>query len=328
VANDGTIHVYDIEDGHRELKTISTVAGVGDVRGACASAATGTLYFSHQRADAGAVVAVGLEDDRVLWTHDYQPNVDRLSCSHDGKKLYVPSNEAFPDDSLIVVDAASGAELHRIHVAPRPHDSLDSLSGSRVYIETKSTNVVAVVDTQTDAIIGRIGPFAGIVGPYVVDGRDTRLYANVFGVNGFQVADLATGSVVATASIPGQTAVPNALDQHGIALSADEGEVWVTDGVGNEPVVHVFDVTVSPPAPKRDVAIEYAGAHWITFSIAGDFAYVAGPKLGGRGTDVIDTKTYTRVATLAASEDLFEVDIEAGAVRQVGNQYGVGRRRP
>ncbi len=328
VFDDGSVHVYDVDTQHHEVASFRTTDGVSDVRGACAST-SGTLFFAHQRPEAGYVVAVDVRKGTVLFSRAFQPNVDRLSCAHDGSKLWVPSNEGFTDDSLIVVDAKTGDERSRTHVTQRPHDCLDGLSGAHVFLETKSSNVVAVLDAKTDAVVSRVGPFADIVGPYTVDSRETRLYANVFGVNGFQVADVATGAVLATASIAGQPATPGVLDQHSIALTPDEKEVWVTDGpAGNQAAVHVFDVTVTPPAPKRDVAIDYANPHWITFSIAGDFAYVSGPKLGGRGADVVDAKTYAHVATIGPSEDMLEIDFDDGVLTRVGNQFGVGRATP
>src|SRR6516165_7458331 len=58
--NDGSMHVYDIDEGHRESQSFSTVGGVTDVRGVCASAATGELYLAHQTPNGGSVIAVDL----------------------------------------------------------------------------------------------------------------------------------------------------------------------------------------------------------------------------------------------------------------------------
>ena len=110
-------------------------------------------------------------------------------------------------------------------------------------------------------------------------------------------------------------------------MRPDETEVWVTDGVGGQAQIHVFDVTVSPPQQTVDVGLSYANPHWVTFTINGDYAYPAGPKLSGRPTDVIDTSTYQRVGAIGPSEDLLEVDFAAGFVAQVGNQFGVGRQQ-
>lgn len=322
--NDGSIHVYDIDAAHAEVTSFPTVTGVSDVRGVCAVQG-GVFYMSHQRPEAGYVVAVDLRTHAVLWNQAYMPNVDRLSCAAGGKKLYVPSNESYSDDELIVVDAATGAEIDRIHISPQPHDSVSSLSGAHVYIETKSSEIIDVVDTSTDTVVDQIGPFAGIGGPFTINGAETLLFGNFFGVNGFQVGAIGTGAVLATASIGGQTAVAGELDQHGIALNPSETEVWVDDGVGNLPVVHIFDVTGMPPVPKLDVTLDFAGPHWVTFTVDGAFAYVAGPKLGGLNTDVIDTRSYKRVGTIGPSEDLLEIDWAGDAITQVGSQFGVGR---
>ena len=326
--NDGSIHVYDIDNGHQEVLAFNTVGGVTDVRGACASAASGMFYIGHQASNAGYVVAVDMYSNTVLWNRAYLPNVDRLSCTPDGQKLYVPCNESYTDDCLIVVDAASGDEITRIHISPRPHDSLNSLSGDHVYIETKSSQYIDVVDTSTDTVIEQIGPFAGIGGPYTINGSQTLLYGNFFGVNGFQIGDITSGNVLDTVYIAGQTTgIPGELNQHGIGLRPDETEVWVTDGVGGQPYIHVFDVTVSPPQQTVDVGLSYANPHWVTFTINGDYAYPSGPKLSGRPTDVIDTSTYQRVGAIGPSEDLLEVDFEGGFIARVGNQFGVGRQQ-
>lgn len=174
-------------------------------------------------------------------------------------------------------------------------------------------------------MVGTIGPFAGIAGPFTIIGRETRLYANVFDVNGFQVGGGARGGVLATASIPGEGAAAGELDQHGVALDPGEDEVWVTDGVGGKAIVHVFDVAATQPTPKREVTVDFAGAHCITFSIEGDYAYVTGPKLGGRDTDVIDAHSYAKVATIGPSEDLLEIGWRGREVVAVGSQFGVGR---
>ena len=73
------------------------------------------------------------------------------------------------------------------------------------------------------------------------------------------------------------------------------------------------------------MTLSNADPHWITFSIYGQYAYVAGQKGRGEPTDIISTSSYKRVGTIPASEDLLEVDVSNGAVTQVGSQFGVGR---
>src|SRR5262249_42732102 len=103
--NNGSVHVYAIDSGHQEVAAFDTSTGVRDVRGVCASAQTGMFYIAHQAASAGYVIAVDIYSDTVQWNRAYLPNVDRLSCTPDGQKLYVPCNESYEDDCLIVLDA-------------------------------------------------------------------------------------------------------------------------------------------------------------------------------------------------------------------------------
>jgi len=84
-------------------------------------------------------------------------------------------------------------------------------------------------------------------------------------------------------------------------------------------------MTTCPPRQTHLVRVSNPSPHWITFSIDGRFAYVAGRKGTSDRTDVIDTTTYRRIGSLAPSEDLLEVDFGDHVVTRVGNQFGVGR---
>ena len=198
-----------------------------------------------------------------------------------------------------------------------------SLDGTRVFMETKSpTATMYVTNTATNTIVATISGYCcgGVLGPFSVNGRDTLMVNDVVGFNGFQIADLTTGHVIASVPITGRAASPG----HGIAFTPDERQVWVNDG-GSQ-YVHVFDMTAMPPRQVALVRVTNSSPHWVTFDIGGRFAYVAGPKGADEPTDVIDARTYQRVGRLSASEDLLEVDIDATGVVAVGNQFGVGRQ--
>src|SRR6266487_3576962 len=90
--NRGTISVYDIDAGHRLIKTIQTVPSVGDVRGVAASAVTGKLYVAYRNdSGAGMIYCLNLYNDTVLWNKVIDPGVDRLAINPDGQLLYAPT---------------------------------------------------------------------------------------------------------------------------------------------------------------------------------------------------------------------------------------------
>ena len=193
-------------------------------------------------------------------------------------------------------------------------------------MENKSTDDrIRTVDTATNAVIATTDAFGGIVQPFSVTASGDLAVANVEGVYGFQYADLSTGKILGTALFTGTT-LNGANWPHGIGMLPNETEVWAGDrGAGNH-YVHVFDITSLPPTQTHVVTISNDNPHWLTFSIDGRFCYVAGYKGLNNPTDVVDTTTYKRVATLGPSEDLLEVDISNGAVSAVGDQFGIGRK--
>ena len=63
----GSISVYDIDAGHRLIKTVQTVPGVGDVRGVAVSAVTGKLYAAYRDfSGAGAIRSSGIERSALV----------------------------------------------------------------------------------------------------------------------------------------------------------------------------------------------------------------------------------------------------------------------
>jgi DNA-binding beta-propeller fold protein YncE len=319
--NDGTIHVYDIDHGHAEVKVISLFPCCADVRGITAAVAPHRLYVMYNQDSQGHVVSVDLLSDQVLWDRvAHTPGVDRGDVTPDGTILYVPTWEGDAGSPYeLVIDAETGEEKARIALPPRSHDTIVGLDGQRVFMETKSSTAsLYVADTASNQVVAVVGGYCcgGVLGPFAINGTGTRMVNDVNGYAGFQLADIGLGRV--TESIP----LASGQGGHGIAWTPDESQVWVNDG--GMPGVHVFDMKATPPQEVHLVAVSNV-PHWITFSLDGRFAYVAGRKGSEDVTDVIDAPTYGRVSGLGPSEDLLEVDFVAGSLVAVGNQFGIGR---
>ena len=322
--NDGTVHVYDVEDGHRLLRTIPVFACCADVRGAAAAVPTHRLYVMYNRDNEGRLASVDLATGRVIWDKVlHTPGIDRGNLTPDGRTLYLPTWEGDASSPYeLVVNALTGKPRDRISLAPRSHDTIVSRDGKRVFMETKSpTGTIYVADTAANRVVATITGYCcgGVLGPFSVNSRGTLMVNDVIGFSGFALADVITGHVIASISVG-----PSGIPGHGIAFTPDERQVWLNDG--GKPYVYVFDMSASPPRQVDMVRVSNPGPHWVTFGLDGRFAYVAGRKGTTDPTDVIDTRTYQRVGELSASEDLVEVDMRAKAVVAVGNQFGVGRR--
>src|SRR5581483_343505 len=143
---------------------------------------------------------------------------------------YLPTSEDDPSSPYeLVVDGLTGGVRDRIALAPRSHDTVVSLDGGRVFMETKSpTGTISVASTATDHVVTTISGYCcgGVLGPFSVNGRGTLIVNDVVGFDGFEVADVTAGHVIASVALDGQRGSPG----HGIAFTPDERQVWVNDG--------------------------------------------------------------------------------------------------
>ena len=324
----GTISVYDIDAGHRPIKTIRTVPDVADVRGVAASAVTGKLYVAYQdRAGTGMIYCLDLHDDTIVWNKAPPSGVDRLAIDPSGQLLYAPTWEGGDADFINVLAARAGDVVRQVHFSRRSHDAQYPLSGP-LFQETKAADgsgeYLYRIDPQSYAV-SRIGPYAGVLGPYAVDSRSRFVVNDAAGLWGMQVADLKTGRIV-SAMLP-QHPPGNAGLMHGIGWTPDESEAWQSSS-GGDPHVYVWNMA-NPMAPVFKEALTLRsgrGSHWLTFSISGDYAYVAPEKYSADGTEIFDTRTHSHLGMIGSSEDMLEIDFKDGRVSAVGDQYGIGRR--
>jgi len=327
VGTRGSVSVYDIGAEHRPVKTIETVHDVDDVKGVVASAATGRLYVAYRtRSDVGMIYCFNLYDDEVLWNRAIDPDIDRLAIHPDGQLLYIPTWEGRSADFINVLDASTGDVVRKVHFSSRSHDAQFPLSGP-LFQETKagdgSGKYLYLIDPQSYAV-SRVGPYAGILGPYAVDGMSRYVVNNVTGLWGMQVAELKSGRIV-TANIEEHPAgEPGML--HGIGWTPDQREVWQSSSEG-DPHIYIWSMRdpMAPVLAERLSMKSRHGAHWLTFDIEGDYAYVAPKKGSDDATEIFDAHTHKSVGLIGSSEDMIEIDFADRKVSRVGDQFGVGR---
>jgi hypothetical protein len=159
-----------------------------------------------------------------------------------------------------------------------------------------------------------------------VNGSQTLCFVNVNGLLGFEVGDLRTGKVLHRVELPGGktgTEKRHGCPSHGIGLTPDETQLWLTDAANSQ--VHIFDATVLPPKLVDSVGLRDQPG-WVTFGLDGRFAY---PSTG----DVVDVKTRKIVAGLTdeegravQSEKLLEIDFMDDQPVRMGDQFGLGRK--
>lgn len=341
VFPDGAMCVYDMDHGHKLIKSVSlpTMAGV---RGVVATPVTHMLYISYGGDGGGNgngfLLKYDLVADRLIWTKSYSHGIDSMAISPDGKAIYMPDGELTSDGTWYVIDANSGNETGTIIGGLGPHNTIVNLNGSHVYLGGRNHNYLEVADTGTNQVIKNIGPLMSGVRPFTINGAETIAYISVTGFLGFQVAEITTGRVLYTVPIHGfswDNSGPSD-PSHGISLSPDERELYVLDWPNN--YVHVFDVSGVPASPPRQVAdfqltrsmhhqespcaYDCLADGWLQHSRDGRFVYV-----GDEG-DVIDTATRRSIInlpTLYNTRKMIEIDWKNGVpVFSPTSRSGVG----
>ena len=316
------ILVFDMDNNHRFVKRIKTQGLNKDgkplnVKGVAVSVPLNSIYVSTLQ----TLQRIDLTSEKVLWEKAYEGGCDRMSISPDGKIMYLPSLEK---DFWNVVDCNTGDIIKKITVVRRAHNTIYGPSGNHAYLADIASPFLHVTDTKTHTIVKTIGPFGEGIRPFTVNGTETLAFVNVDGLLGFEVGDLKTGKLVDRIVVEGWNMGDvrrHGNPSHGIGLTPDEKEVWVSDGHNMR--MHVFSA-VAPFQQLTTIPLQDMPG-WVTFSLDGKYAY---PSSG----EVIDVKTRKILLTLqdefnnsVASEKMVEIHINGNKAVKAGDQFGLGR---
>jgi DNA-binding beta-propeller fold protein YncE len=323
------LYLFDIDDGHKFVRAIP-IPTMGGTRGCCGSAQAKRLYISHKNTN---LLAFDLVTEKVRWEVTYpkdEGGADRCTATLDGKKVYVPEGYwSSGYKKFKVVDGDTGKTIKVIDLGVgTAHNTFLGPSGKRMYVGPINTGEIFVIDTATDEIVSRYGPFGGKedkgkirggrVSPYCMNGAETLCFVNSHHV-GFYVGDMVNKKILHWVQVEEAKGF-----SHGVGMTPDEKEIWLTNP--NDKRLWVFDATVMPPKRLQSIDVRSSSHGWITFSLDGAFAW---PDTG----DVIDARAKKVITTLkddggkiVASSKFIEIHLDKdGKVVRMGDQFGLGR---
>ena len=318
------ILVFDIDNNHRFVKRIATKGfhpdkTASNVKGVAVSIPLNSIYISTIE----SLQRIDLTTDKLVWEKTFEGGCDRMAISPDGKTMYLPS---FEKSFWNVVDCATGELIKKIEVNKRAHNTIYGPSGNHVYLDDIASPWLYVADAKKHELVNKIGPFSNFIRPFTINGKETLVYATIDSLLGFEVGDLQTGKKLAHVEVEGWNAGPvrrHGNPSHGIGLTPDEKEIWLSDGHNMR--VHVFSAAMPyqqlTTLPVRDMP------GWINFSMDGHYAY---PSSG----EVIETKTRKTITALqdefynnVASEKMLEIVFANNKAVKAGDQFGIGGLR-
>ncbi len=316
--------VYDIDAGHKFVRRIPSPfddpeGKVENVKGVCASAATRRLYVSTIR----RLACLDLESEKWLWVRAYEGGCDRMAISPDGKAIYLPSLEK---EHWHVVDGATGEVVKKLVTNQKSHNTVWVPEGKFCYLAGLGSPLLKVADPAAHEVVKEVGPFTAPIRPFTVNAAETLCFVNVNGLIGFEVGDLRTGKKLHRIEVPEFKQGPvkrHGCPSHGIGLTPDEKEIWVTDAFNQR--LHLYDNTAMPPRYVESIELKVDQPGWVTFTIRGDFAYPSTGEVIEVRTRKITTHLRDEEGRQVQSEKLLEVDVTGGRILRVGDQFGVGR---
>ena len=261
--------------------------------------------------------------------------------------LYV-GNKA--EDTVSVIDLASGEELRRLPTGPEPHELAASPDGREVAIGHYGANSLGIVDVATGEMrevdLGANTKPHGVVWHpsgdlfATTEGTDTIVRVRGEAVESFPTE--ARGSHMMVVSADGDTAwvanmesdtvgridlatgrvteAPAGEAPEGIALLPNESELWVS--ARESDTVHVFDADTLEPLARIDDVGEFP----LRLVISPDGAFAVTSDLASGSLTVIDTATRETVRTILLDEGrrvnqvtiLFSADGERLYVAETG----------
>jgi DNA-binding beta-propeller fold protein YncE len=321
------IIVLDVNDNYRFVKRIPTWDYAGSmspeqVSGVAASPVTNLIYVAAR----GRLGAFDLATDKMVWTTTLDGKCcERPQVTPDGKIVVVGSDL---QDYWYEVDAATGKFIGKLE-APSSMNShnLNLSADGKTAFMSPNNKVMTISDVKTRKIIKTI-EFPDNIRVFVTNKDSSTLYVNNNNLLGFVIADVASGRVTKTVEVTSvnwhakwdvtpRPRIPHGCPSHGIALTPDEKEIWVSDGIFNK--IHIFSNTADPK--EIDTIDTTAGAFWMTFGLDAKYAYAS-------SGDIIDIATHKIVGQMKDeygrsiySEKLLDMTFDNGRLQRVSNQF-------
>jgi YVTN family beta-propeller protein len=258
-----SIHVIDLGT----LKVIGEIKTAAHPHGAAVSA-DGQRLFCSVESD-HTLLVIDTARDRIVKTIKLTERPNQCAVTPDGKWVGVPIRGG---DSVDIVNVAKGKVVKNLPIKV-PHNCYNAGRNDRIFVTSMGENLVRLIDLKSLNYVAEI-PVGGVPRPLAVTRDGKTMYCALSDLHGFVIADVARRKVIDKVRLPALPAdvkfpVPN-TPTHGLELSPDEKELWVTS-CGTD-TVYIYDTRGKKIVGKVSVG---QGPNWVTFSPDGKYCCVS-----------------------------------------------------
>ena len=249
-------------------------------------------------------------NDKILATVALTGRPNQCAVTPDGRYVVVPIRDG---NSADIVDVAQ-RRVVKVLPIKMPHNAVDAGSNRYLFVSSMGSQKINLLDLDKLQYAAQI-PVGGVPRPYVASKDGNTLYVALSYLHGFAIVSVPQRKVIRKVQMPSRNKHPkerpyepsNTLT-HGLALSPDGRELWVTSLLDN--CLYIYDVKSGKIVGSVPVG---EGPNWVAFSPHGK--YVVASNAGSDDVSIIDAPARREVARVKTGKIPKRVVIaEVGAV--------------
>ena len=293
LAQDVRLYVGNSEGDDVSVIDLKTLNTVDDIRMAhnvhgLAIQADGRRLFATIESDSTLRV-VDTATNREIAAIKLTGRPNQCAVTPNGHVVAVPIRDK---NAVDIVDVEQQRVVKTLPLS-QPHNAFNAGSNRYLFVSSMGTKQINVIDLTTMAYSSKV-TVGGIPRPYVVTPDGATMYVAVTDLHGFMKVDVASGKIERV-EMPAENHTPkqrpyepsNTLT-HGLALSPDGSELWVTSLLDDS--LYVYDVKADKITGRVQVG---DGPNWVTFSPDGKYVCVS--NTGTDDVSIIDVRARREV---------------------------------
>jgi YVTN family beta-propeller protein len=268
------------------LKVVDTIK-VGNQPHALCAPADGRRLFTTIESEKNLKIIDTLTG-KITATIPVTGRPNECASTPDGRYVGVPIRDG---DSLDIVDTQQ-KKVVKVLPVKTPHNCFNAGNNNDLYVSSMGSNEIVVVDLKKMDYSARI-PTGGIPRPYAVSTDEKRLYTALTNLHGFTIADIPSRKVIERVELPPAPPLDCPLEvntpTHGLALSPDDKQLWVTSLADGG--IYVYDIAAKKTSPLIPVG---KCPNWVAFSPDGKYCAVSNSDTND--CSIIDAHTHREMA--------------------------------
>jgi len=274
------------------LKSTGSIKVGKRVHGVCAEADGLKLFTTIESEKTLKIIDTATNEVTATIPLTGRPN--QCASTPDGHYVVVPIRDVGGAD---IIDTKL-QKVVKVLPVNAPHNGYNTGRNDVLWVSSMGDHEIDRIDLKKMEYTDKV-PVGGIPRPYAVTKDEKTLYVALSDYHGFEIVNIPDKKEIAKVDLPTAPPADCALEPHtethGLALSPDEKELWVTSL--SDSGVYVYDIA-SKKLSKEIATGECP--NWIGFSPDGKYATVS--NCGSNDATIIDAKTRQPLATIKTGE--------------------------